>query len=129
MAFKTYDPTKADLMRAFIAQCRAEGKNVRPVDIQAEMEKKGITISSGQASVVLRKFNKRRRGGATSPRNGAKVSKNGSSVCPPKKNNASLILAAQFIMAAQFAKTCGGIAQAKKMLGELEQIVDPLIQS
>lgn len=122
MAFKSYQPTKADQMRAFIAQQRAEGKKVRPVEIQAEMEKKGITISSGQASVVLRKFNKGRRAICVA----AKVSTNGNGNRPPRTQNKD---SASLIMAAQFAKTCGGISRAKKMLNELEQIVDPFIRS
>lgn len=122
MAFKTYKPTKADLMRAFIAQRRAEGRNVRPIDIQTEMEKNGTIISSGHASVVLRKFNKRSK----TTRTAAKVSRRGDCNNPPKMQSKD---AASLIMAAQFAKTCGGISQAKKMLGDLEQIVDPLIRS
>ena len=136
MAFKTHKPTKADSMRAFIAQRRAEGQTTRPIEIVAEMEKRGITVSSGQASVVLRKFNKRRRNiSPRAPKTGREVTVmvdgrprklcglgNGA----PKmqvKDYASLMLASQF------ARTCGGITQAKKMLGELEQIVDPFIRS
>jgi hypothetical protein len=121
MAFKTYKPTKADLMRAFIAQCRAEGKIVRPKEIIDEMARNGITISSGQASVVLRKFNKRRR----TVRATAKVSPNGTGACAIKKTKEHDGL----MLASQFARNCGSISQAKKMLAALEQIVDPFVRS
>lgn len=129
MAYKTYKPTKADLMRAYIAQCRAEGRTTRPIEIMAEMKKKGIEISSGQASVVLRKFNKRRR----QPRAANKLSKHVNGVSTNSAVNGGCATTKTFndslLKASQFARSCGGIAQAKKMLGELEQIVDPFIRS
>ena len=125
MAFKTFKPTKADQMRAFIAQAKAEGKTVRPKDIMDAMAAQGITTSSGQASLVLKKFNQRRRNGRlrAAAREGVGRNTGRQSTCAlngKRSNNSFADLAA----AATFAEQCGGVEAAKKAITELARIVD-----
>lgn len=118
MAFKTYSPSKAQQMRAAAAKIQERGETPTPKLIIAEMAKKGITISSGHASVVLRKFTgkrfRRRRVAAKAATNGR--AHNGH--CNGKHASPEWLLDT-----AQFVKGCGGFKQARGRLEVLEGLM------
>ena len=119
MAFKTYQPTKADQMRAFIAQRKANGQPVRPKDIIEAMEKRGIYVSSGQASVVLQRFSRRRRRRTENTH----LVVDGSPVAAPKRQTRHTVKDyASLITAIDFVRNCGGMRKAKKTLDDLTQV-------
>lgn len=124
MPFKTYSPTKAQQMRAIAVKLQESGKRPAPKDIIEEMAKKGVIISSGHASVVLRKFTgtrfrKRCRRDnklvKQQPQNvrGTRGTRHTPSVTPTWLD-----------AAAQFVRNCGGFSEARARLETLEGIVN-----
>lgn len=117
MAFKTYAPTKAQQMRAIAAKIQESGRRPMPKDLIAEMAKKGVTISSGHASTVLRAFTGKRCRKATRRRVAAKESAHTNGHAARHEGPTWLIDAAKFV------KNCGGFKQARGRLEVLEGLM------
>lgn len=120
MAFKTYSPSKAQQMRAIAAKIQESGKRPAPKDLICEMAKKGITISSGHASTVLRAFTGKRFRKANR-RVAAKAATNGRATdghAHGKHAGPSWL-----VDAAKFVKDCGGFKQARGHLDVLEGLM------
>ncbi len=109
-------PSKSQQMRAVAAQFQAEGKSARPKDVIAALAKRGIVVSSGHASVVLRKFSgkcrRRRAGRAAAP------------AAPVARKHVETHDVPSWLPAtAAFVKSCGGLDQAIGRLAALEEMV------
>ena len=116
MAFKTYTPTKAQQMRAIAAKIQESGRRPAPKDLIEEMAKRGIEISSGHASTVLRKFTGKR---FRTRCNRTTRTENGGHKAVRGERESPALLAA----AAKFVNKCGGFKPARARLAVLEELL------
>lgn len=109
-------PTKAQQIRVELAKLQAAGEPLNQKLVRDTLAARGVTVSSGHVSLVAKSFKRFKRS--------ADQVKNG---CPRPVVTQPKTDCEQLRTAADFARRCGGLEPAQRLLKELATLVDPFL--